>query len=209
MRQAERGFTLIELMVVVSIVGVLAILGVPRFKAYVLEARLNDAQPYLVEIAAKMRMRLIEQGDYCCDADPSAEANIESELGVAVDEAGDFCFMIVCKDAALCATVTATNFITPAEVADAAPEFEVWAVLRDDTGATVSGPGGATCTPHPSKRPPTGWTGPSTSTEPGREGQAVAFRYPPPVNGIDATTGTDGHRYVWDAGLSKTHALQP
>ena len=66
----QRGFTLIELMIVVSVIGVLAILGVPHFKAYVLEARLNDAQPYLVEIAAKMRIYRIENGQYCCEGNP-------------------------------------------------------------------------------------------------------------------------------------------
>lgn len=205
----QSGFTLIELMVVVTVIGVLAILGVPHFRAYVLEARLNDAVPYLTEIAAKMRMRAIERGEYCCAADPTVEANIASELGVRPAEAGDFCFMIVCKEATLCQTVSSLGFISSTESGDAAPEFEVWAVLRDSTGASVSGPGAAACTPDPAKRPPTGWAQPAASGAPGREGQAVVLRYPPPANGIDAVTGTDGHRYVWDAGISKTHALHP
>lgn len=205
----QSGFTLIELMVVVSVIGVLAVAGIPHFRAYVLDARLNDAVPYLTEIAAKMRIRALERGQYCCETDPSVEATVSSELGVRPDEVGDFCFMIVCKDAGLCPTVSTENFISAAEAADAPPEFEVWAVLRASTGATVSGPGAATCTPDPAKRPPTGWAQASTSGDPGREGQAVVLRYPPPENGPDATTGTDGHRYVWDAGISKTHALQP
>lgn len=205
----QSGFTLIELMVVVSVIGVLAILGVPHFRAYVLDARLNDAVPHLTEIASRMRTRVIERGEYCCAANPSIEANITVELGVRPDEAGDFCFMIVCRDATLCPTVSTQNFISAAEVADAAPEFEVWAVLRDTTGATVTAPGSSSCTPDPAKRPPTGWVQPSTSSDPGREGQAVVLRYPPPENGPDAATGTGGHRYVWDAGISKTNALQP
>lgn len=205
----QRGFTLIELMTVVTVIGVLAILGVPHFKAYVLEARLNDAQPYLVAIAAKMRMRMIEQGAYCCDADPTQEDNIASELGVPIEDAGDFCFAIVCPTAALCSTATAAGFISAAETADATPEFEVWAVLRQSTAATVALPGGGTCTNHAAKRPPTGWVKPAASGEAGRESLAVVFRYPPPENGVDATTGTGGHRYSWDAGLSKTNALHP
>ncbi len=205
----QSGFTLIELMVVVSVIGVLAILGVPHFRAYVLEARLNDAVPYLAEIAVKMRMRAIERGEYCCAADPTVEANIAAELGVRPAEVGDFCFMIVCKDATLCQTVSTESFISAAEVGDATPEFEVWAVLRESTGAAVAAPGAGTCTPDPAKRPPTGWAQPAASVDPGREGQAVVLRYPPPANGPDTATGTGGHRYVWDAGVSKTNALQP
>jgi len=208
-RRRQRGFTLIELMIVVSIIGVLALVGVPHFRAYVLEARLNDAQPYLADIAAKMRMHFLETGTYCCAADPSVEANIVAELNVRPEETGDFCFAIVCRDAALCPTVTTANFIAPEEAGDATPEFEVWAVLRDSTGASISAPGATTCTPAPGKRPPTGWVKPSGSSDAGREGQAVALRYPPPENGPDAAAGVDSHIYVWDAGMSKTHALQP
>jgi len=208
-RRAQRGFTLIELMVVVSIIGMLAIIGVPHFRAYMLEARLDAAAPYLAEIAAKMRMRLLERGQYCCAADPSVEANIAADLGVRPEEAGDFCFTIVCKDAALCPTVTTADFIAPQEGADSDREFEVWAVLRGSTTATISTPGAGTCTPDPAKRPPTGWVRPSGDADAGREGQAVVLRYPAPENGIDTAAGVGSHRYVWDAGLSKTNALQP
>ena len=205
----QRGFTLIELMVVVSIIGVLAVIGVPHFRAYVLEARLNDAQPMLAEIAAKMRMQFLETGAYCCTSDTTVEANIADELGAPLDEAGDFCFAIICRNGAQCPNVAAADYIAPQEANDADIEFEVWAVLRGSTATTVSAPRSATCTPHPDKRPPTGWVRPNASADAGREGQAVVLRYPPPENGPDATVGADSHVFVWDAGLSKTHALQP
>ena len=46
-RGNECGFTLIELMVVVSIIGALAAMGVPHFRAYVLQSRLDEAVPVL------------------------------------------------------------------------------------------------------------------------------------------------------------------
>ncbi|MGZ0189306.1 MAG: type IV pilin protein, partial [Alphaproteobacteria bacterium] len=108
----QRGFTLIELMMVVSIIGVLALIGVPHFRGYMLEARLNDAQPILTEIAAKMRMQMLETGEYCCAVDPAQESSIIADLGAPLADNGDFCFMIICKDPDLCAKVSTADFIT-------------------------------------------------------------------------------------------------
>lgn len=203
----QRGFTLIELMVVVSIIGVLSILGVPHFRAYLLDARLNDAQPYLADIAARNRMHFIETGKYCCgDGDEPA---IVSELRTNIDESGDFCFMVICKDQALCTSVTSTNFIAPDEAADAGAEFEVWAILRATNSGDVLGPSGSACSITQGKRPTTGLAQSASSGKAGRHGQAIVLRYPAPVNGTDTTTGTDGHRYNWNAGISKTNALFP
>lgn len=205
---AQRGFTLIELLAAVTIIGMLSVIGIPHFRAYMLEARLNDAQPLLVELAGKMRMRMIERGEYCCDGDIANENIISDETGADLTEAGDFCFMIVCRDAALCPTVSTADFIAPAEADDAPPQFEIWAVLREKSSGNVTSPSGF-CQPASAKRPPTGWVRDSSSGEAGRQGQVVVLRYPPPANGIDAAAGADGHRFVWNAGLSKTHALQP
>lgn len=56
-----------------------------------------------------------------------------------VDEVGDFCFFIVCKDAALCSVVTTTNFIAADEAEDAGAEFEVWAILREADSGDITG----------------------------------------------------------------------
>ena len=177
-RERQQGFTLIELMVVVSIIGVLSILGVPHFRAYLLDARLSDAVPYLTDIAARNRMHLIETGQYCCG--DGEEDTIVSELRAQVDEVGDFCFFIVCKDQALCSTVTTTNFIAADEAADAGAEFEVWAILREANTGDIAGPSGSSCAPAQGKRPPQVWPNPRRPAKPGGKAKPSFCAIRPP-----------------------------
>jgi len=209
MARGERGFTLIELMVVVTIIGILASVAMPIFRGYVQEAQINEAKPYLLEIAAKQRSYMIRNGVYCCSGDTFDETAIGPALGIDLEETGNFCFAIVCKDSLLCESKTVANFVASSETGDPATEFEVWAILRASTGITLSGPQGSTCRMDKAKRPPTGWVAPSGSGSAAREGRVAVLRYPPPLNGRDSVTGTDGIQFNWVEGLSVSHALIP
>lgn len=203
----QRGFTLIELMIVVTVIGVLAIIGVPHFRAYVLQTRLDAALPTMTAIVAKMRRQQLEDGKYCCDGDTFDESVIAGALGVDLAAAGDFCFMIMCPSAAQCASPAPGFFITSPEPEDADAEFEVIALLRASASGNITSPIGQACKPHPAKRPPTGWVASASSGRAGREGRMLVLRYPPPRDGVDAAAGSTGDRFVWHAGFSKTNAM--
>jgi prepilin-type N-terminal cleavage/methylation domain-containing protein len=206
---AESGFSLIELMIAVTCIAVLAAIAAPRVKGYVLEARLNGAKPYLMEIAAKSRMYRIETGKYCCSGYTTFnETTLSNNLGLSLAEAGDFCFMLICRDAAVCEAPVTTGFIAPAT---SVPDFEVWAVLRNSTATTVTGPGSTVCTVASGKASPTGWVAAATpTTNSGRVGQVVALRYPSPVNGLSDATGTyHAIKFDWRDGISLSDAMLP
>lgn len=204
----QSGFTLIELMIVVSVIGILSAIAVPAYRGYLQQSRLSEAKPYILDIASKMRSYKVRNGVYCCSGSTLDEAVLTSNLNVNPAATGNFCFAVICRDSALCGNTVSTNFVAASESGDPATEFEVWAVLRNSANTTVTGPQGAVCRMAATKQKPTGWVQASSSSLSGREGQVVVYRYPAPPNGQDAVTGQDSVKFIWLEGVSESHASQ-
>ena len=60
----NRGFSLIELMIVVAIIGIIAAIAYPSYTQYVERARQSDAQGALMGLAAAMERHRTTNGSY-------------------------------------------------------------------------------------------------------------------------------------------------
>lgn len=63
-RRRSSGFTLLELMAAVVVVGLLATLAVPSYRSYVLRANRAVVRTLLVDLAAKLEVEALRRGGY-------------------------------------------------------------------------------------------------------------------------------------------------
>jgi prepilin-type N-terminal cleavage/methylation domain-containing protein len=64
-RRLASGFTLIELMMVVAILGILATIAIPRYKSYLYKSKTTEAISFLSEIKSRQESYRADFGQYC------------------------------------------------------------------------------------------------------------------------------------------------
>ncbi len=65
MKQAQQGFTLIELMVTIAIIGILASIAIPSYQDSVNKSRRADVKAVLLGLANAMERHFTETNNYC------------------------------------------------------------------------------------------------------------------------------------------------
>jgi type IV pilus assembly protein PilE len=86
-QEGARGFTLIELMVVVAIVGILGAIGYPSYTQYLVKSHRKAAQVYMMELAQAQSQYLADSRSYAAsegDLGMSTPAAVSAKYTIAI-----------------------------------------------------------------------------------------------------------------------------
>jgi type IV pilus assembly protein PilA len=130
MQRSQKGFTLIELMIVVVIIGILAALAIPRFMRATTKSKQSEAKTILKQIYT-MEQTYRQQNDTYWAGGPagSATPNALATIGVEVGPTARYSYSIV----AAANTFTATATANTATGLDDDAAADVWTINQDGT----------------------------------------------------------------------------
>lgn len=99
--KSHKGFSLIELMVAVVIVGILAAVGIPSYQSYLVKSSRAAAQSFMMDVENRQKLYLLDARSYAADL---------ATLGMAApaDVSGFYNVSIAASAAPPVFTVTAT-----------------------------------------------------------------------------------------------------
>lgn len=89
----KNGFTLIEMMIVVAIIGILAAIAYPSYQSYVIKTKRTDMMSEMQNIATQIESRKLAQGSYS-----AISAGVKTDFSTAYPRQGTQLYDVTITD---------------------------------------------------------------------------------------------------------------
>jgi type IV pilus assembly protein PilE len=131
----QRGYTLIELMVVVVVIAILGVIGVPSYRAYMMRAQRTEAKDALVRLATNQERFYLQNNTYTADVEVLGFSGGLTDAGLyelsvtAADQQGFVAVATPVATSGMAADVECVEFSidqTGAHFADPDPNGRCW-----------------------------------------------------------------------------------
>ncbi len=113
MKRVQQGFTLIELMIVIAIVGILAAIALPAYQDYTIRSRVSEAVASAGACKTQVTEYVATKGTVPADSTASGCTDTVSKYALAPQVANGVITMTTSGDAALGAAAGGTFTLTP------------------------------------------------------------------------------------------------
>jgi len=111
-RRNQRGFTLIELMIVVAVIGVLVAVALPSYRQHIIRAARVQAQTEMLELASLQEKIFLNSNGYSASVNAAYNGTSAGGLGRTAGTSNDGKYTLSLQDAAGAALIAgASTFV--------------------------------------------------------------------------------------------------